>query len=308
MPTLETRVISGKGLVKLDPSSYDYKKAKIITVYATVVRRATNEYLNFAYNPPRSRYATLVYLRDGYVLKEVPMEFGYQAMDWYPEMSAQTLLAVECAYDGILTSFANLGTALGLTVTGVVDQIKDWTWTNLFFDQIKVVCYADTAIRIVVESKLYDLCTDQVGKEAEPPPPPPPSPPPVAPGTPLQDTDIPLSEPYEGEDDNGDTVPHPIDVVPEPPEFPQGERCVAYRVNYYVNSNTGGNLDGYQDHYGEIEFVGQDPDNPNRLIVTSHGQRITPGSPCYPSPVTYGASSSSAGLNMDTFSYTITPL
>lgn len=308
MPTLETRVISGKGLVRLDTSSFDYKKAKILTVYAAVVRRATSEYLNFAYNPARSRYCTLNFMRNGHVVRSEAMEFDYQLWDWYPEPSAQTMLAVQCSYDGLLQSFANLGTALGLVVTGVTDQIAEWEWTNLFFDEIKVVCYADTAVRVVVESKPYDLCADQVDKEGEPPPPPPPNPPSVPQGTPLQDTDIPLSEPYEGEDDNGDTIPHPIDVPVEPPEFPQGNRCDRYSVTVSATRTDGFGFSDTSSFFGEIVFIGFDPSNLNSVIVISHGLVITPGSPCVPEEITTQVFGSSSGFIPDSLSYVITPI
>lgn len=307
MPTLEERVISGKGIVKMPLNSKDYTQAKIITVYCTVVRRATSEYLNFAYNPARSRYCTLNFMRKGHVIMSASMEFGFQSWDFYPEISAQTLYAVECAYAGILQTFVNLGNALALIPYVVANNIEDWVHTNLLFDEIKVVCYADTAVRISVRSSKFNLCPDQEEKEPDDPPPPPPNPPPVPPGTPLTDTDTPLSEPYDGEDDDGDTVPHPIDEVPPVPEFPQGERCVKYYV--YVSCRTATSnfpVTTTAQLFGEIEDIFLSEDN-TQVKVTCYGEWATPFVFCPDSLQDKLVLSASEGFNPDTLEYTITP-
>lgn len=230
MPTLETRFVSGKGVVILDVDADDYAQAKVITVFAEVIRPPTNKYANYNYNPERSRYANLVFLRDGYVVRVEPMEFERQSWTTAPDISAQSLYAIECAYAGILLSFANLGAALGVVPVSVTNQIENWEHTILFFDTIKIVCYADTAIKVVVESNAYDLCPEQSDKRGDPPPPPPPPPTKYPAGTPLSDTDTPTSEPYEGENDNGDTVPYPGDAY-EPPPIP-GRTCVIRTVEW----------------------------------------------------------------------------
>jgi len=114
MATLATRVISGKGLVRLDLDAPAWKRGKVLTTYATVVREPFNQYLNFNYNPPRSRYAQLVFLRNGYVQFIRNLEFKYQMWDDTPDMSAQSMYAIQCAYAGILQTFFNLGNALVL--------------------------------------------------------------------------------------------------------------------------------------------------------------------------------------------------
>jgi len=309
MATLATRVISGKGLVRLDLDAPAWKRGKVLTTYATVVREPFNQYLNFNYNPPRSRYAQLVFLRNGYVQFVRNLEFKYQMWDDTPDMSAQSMYAIQCAYAGILQTFFNLGNALALPSISVTNHIEDWLHINLLFDEIKVVCYADTAVRIVVESISYDLCPEQEDKEGFPPPPPPPNPPPVPPGTPLQDSDVPLSDPYDGENDDGDTVPHPIDVVEEPPEFPQGERCARYYITYSFQPVGGGaRVEGSQPHFGEIEYVGINPDDNTLGLIVSHGLILTPGSPCLSGLGSYNAGSSSAGIEPGSFEYTIVPL
>ena len=307
MATLETRIISGKGLVKMPLNDKNFTQAKIITVFCSVVRRATNEYLNFAYNPPRSRYCTLSFIRAGYVIHTASMEYAQQSYDFYPEISAQTLYAVECSYAGVLQSFINLAANLGATWITIEDHIKNWVHTNLMFDEIKVVCYADTAVQITVVSQKFDLCEEQEDKDPVPPPAPPSTVPSVSPGTPLQDADVPLSDPYSGADDDGDTVPHPIDVVPEPPEFPQGERCTRYHLYAKCYYNPGASfLETYVDVHGEIEDAGVSEDGISAYVIC-HGELVTPYSPCSPTPVYKQLMSASAGLIADTFEYSITP-
>jgi len=245
MANLPKRVISGKGIYQLDHSTDDIKKAKIITLYVDVIRHPTSEYLNLAYNPGRGRFATLNFFKDGYLLESHPLEFPKQQFRWYPEPSAQTLYAVECSYAGVLQTFFNLGNALALPSISLVDNIKDWNHTDLFWDVCKIVCYADTALQVYVGTSAFDLCPDQTSKQPDPPPPPPVDPPPpnVPKGSPLgSGTNPPVSSPYTGEDDGGDTVPFPgdSDVPPTPPPLVQKYNVIVfwYASNALDNGRT----------------------------------------------------------------------
>lgn len=231
MPTLETRVISGKGVLKLDKTTSNYKKAKVVTVYADVIRPPTSEYINYAYNPPRSRYATLNFFRKDYLIASFPLEYPQQSWDFYVDPAAQALYAVECSYAGVLQSIANLGAALGAVPTAITNQIKDWNHVALLFDTIKVVCYTDTAIKLVASSVNFDLCADQQDKEPKDPPPPPPPPTKYPPGTKLKDTEDPASEAYDSDTDGGDTEPYPDDAEVPPPPNPEGTWRFIFRGN-----------------------------------------------------------------------------
>jgi hypothetical protein len=306
MAVLETRNISGRGLLRLSASDNDYKKAKIFTLYIDVIRRPTNEYLNVVYNEPESRYAIIRLYRGGYCIRTIKLATLHEAFDFYLDPAAQALYAVECAYDGILQSFANLGTALGLTVTSVVDYIKDWNHTDLMWDEAKVVCYNDTAIRMTVRTNAYDLCPEQEDKQGDPPPPPPPTKPSVPPGTPLAGTDNAVDPPYEGEDDGGDTIPYPDDVTPPPPEFPQGIQCTAYAISIYWT------IQGFRQTrtvvvYGKVEFVGLDPSNLNDFISVDYGDPRAPGAQCLSSPRRFVMVSSSMGFDAGGQGYSIAP-
>ena len=200
----------------LDINSLNYNQAKILTVYCTVIRPPLSPALNFNYNPARSRYATLVFLRNGYVIDERPLEYTYQAFDFAYDIEAQALYAIEAAYAGILQSFINLAANLNATWITVVDQIAAWNHSTLFWDEVRVVCYADTAIRLVVSSTPYNLSTEQSTKLGDFPPEVPANPTIYPPGTDLSTTDTPVSPPYDGVNDNGNTVPYAGDISTTP--------------------------------------------------------------------------------------------
>ena len=309
MATLASRVISGRGLLRLDPSSNDYKRAKIFTLYADVIRRPLSEFNNYNYNPPESRYATLRFMRNGYVVRTEVLNVSKGSWDFYLDPAAQVLYAVECAYAGILETFFNLGNALSLPSISVTNNIENWNHVDLMWDEVKVVCYADSAVQLKVSTNSYDLCPEQQDKEPDPPPPPPQDPPPpvITPGTPLSEENTPVSPPYEGEDDNGDTVPYPLDV-PEEEEFPQGNRCDIYQVyaRCYYSPGTAF-LETTVIVYGEIEafvFI----EGNTALYVSCHGERVTSGSPCYPAITGVLMLSASSGFLPETLEYTIAPL
>lgn len=247
MAKLVERNISGRGIVRIDKDSSDVKESRIISVSTSVLRYPTNRYINNNYNPTRSRYGTMNFMREKSVLLSVPIEFDNQVLDFPPESCYQNIYALICVYDGILRSFANLGTALGLTVIQEENRIKGFRHNDSLFDEIKIVCYADTAITVSVYSVPFDLCEDEQGNTTPTPPPAPEPPYPneepgggrVPVGSPLTG-DKAVSPAYDGEDDDGDTVPFPGDepTPVEPP--PEGGSCVQYLVVVsYTQVSTG---------------------------------------------------------------------
>jgi hypothetical protein len=216
---VESRTISGKGVLKVPAG---VTRIRYFTLYADVLRDPTSPYLNLNYNPPRSRYATLTFLRDGYVQFEHTLDYQRQVWDFVADYTSQNLIALKCAYDGILKSFVNLGTALGAIPTSVTDTIKDYEYLVLLFDEIKIVCYADTGIQLKLYTTANDTCDPDKDKPKKPPPPPPPKPK-IPPGQPIPDIDFPYSpreEPYSKYGDGGDTFPNSLDVSNQPPPPP----------------------------------------------------------------------------------------
>lgn len=305
MATLETRIISGKGLLKI-PASDDLNKAKRITLFCDVIRLPFNGYYNTAYNPPKGRYATINLFKGDYLVQELIVEYPARQWDFYPDPAAQTLYAVKCSYAGILQTFFNLGNALSLPSISVTNNIEDWFHTDYWWDTAKVVCYSDSALRLVVESEPFLLCPDDEEASKQPPPPPPEPPTDVPPGTTLGEGNYPVSDPYEGADDNGDTQPYPGDeyYVP-PPEFPQGTRCTPYSVSVTASKNGGGTDTDTSPFFGEIVYIGINPSNSTEVIVISHGLTFTSCSTPEVTTVVFGFS---GGYVAGSVTYTITPI
>ncbi len=210
------RLVSGKGVVKL-PKQDEAAKIRYLILYADVARDPINRYLNYNYNPPKGRYATMTFLRNGYVIDERTLDYEKQSWDGVQDIAGQALIAVKCAYSGILQTFINLGLALALPPISVTDTIKDYESLYLSWDEIRVKCYADTAVRFRLYTKDYDTCEPDKDKQDRPLPPPPP-PPKVPAGTPLE-----VDPPYdEDTSDDGNTDPFEDDTIPEPPpEYPE---------------------------------------------------------------------------------------
>lgn len=211
---IQQRNISGKGILRVPT---DARKNRAYILYASVFRRPLNEYENRSYNPHRSRYGTLVFLREDYVIGSCPIEYRKQAFDGVNDISGQTLLAVKCAYEGVLESIFRLSVNLagtpgsvGLTPVNYTNGIADYLNLRLAWDECRLVCYADTAIQLSLYRLVYDVC-DEVEDEDIPPPVPDPIPE-VPQGTPIEGID----PPYDDEDDDGNSVPFPADVPPLP--------------------------------------------------------------------------------------------
>lgn len=224
---IQERKISGKGLLKV-PTDKDKNRAYVL--YASVIRQPKNAYKNFHYNPPRSRYGFLTFLRAGYVTHNASIEYEQQVYDGVNDIAGQTLLALKCVNNAILQSILNLSVALSATPGGQGLQpinydnvIKEYTNLRLAWDECRLVCYADTAINLRLYRLKYDVCNLDFD-DMPPIPPPPPLPPPVPPGTPI----LTISEPYipsetPGEGDEENTKPFPGDTPPEPiPPPPPG--------------------------------------------------------------------------------------
>lgn len=217
MAILEERTISGKGTLRLPPTD-DLRQARIVSVYALVIRPPTNEYVNRKYNPVKSYYATLQFLRGGYVQFTAEMQYFTQVWDFTPDPVFAAIYALQCSEAALRLGLADIGSS------APASSIAEWRHTNMLWDEIKVVCYADTAIALQVVTQPYDVCVpldEEDPPDDPPPPPPPPDPasPPVPPGQPLgEGNDFFPSPPYDDEDsDGGDTAPFPGDQYEPPP-------------------------------------------------------------------------------------------
>lgn len=282
--TIQERNISGKGVLRV-PS--DYSKSRLRILYCSVFRKPKAEYLNFNYSPPRSRYAWLTFWRNGYVVGDAALEFPSQSFDGVTDITSQNLIAIKCMYEGILQSFVNLTNALaatpgglGLTYISTDDLIKDYEYLNLSWDEVRVVCYADTAINFKLVALPHDTCDPLKDRPRKPPPPPPP-PPPVPPGTPLTN----LDPPYEDESNPDNfTEPYPGD---DNSPFPIGEECQQYDVSIIVNTFGGESIPLTFRLFGIIGGVGIGGEGSFVYIIAQGGRdSVDPVSPtCLPEQV-----------------------
>lgn len=287
------RIISGSGLLRLPPSE---SAVRYYSILVDVIRLPIDINRSFRYNPFRQRFATAVFLRGRYVVDEQAIDYTNRRFDFLINEPGQVLLALKCSHGQVLSVLAGGGTP----ELSVIDTFSN---LSMIWDEVRFVCHSTTALKVSLYQDVYDQCGDEYREKSPPPPPLPPVP--DGENTPIAD----ISPPYPEDDEV--TAKNPIDEYfePEPPEFPQGEPCVAYRINYsFLTVGSGVPVEGVQDHYGEIFYIGINPENPNQNIITSQGQRITPGSPCLATPATYNAGTASAGIVPGSVEYTITPL
>lgn len=229
---VQSRKISGKGILKVPDEALEARAWGLI---ATVDRLPINSYLNNDYNPPQQKFGTLTFLRDENVIRTEDIVFQNQSWDIYPPYDIQNFLALKCAYQGILQTFANLGNALSLPPIILTNQIKEWDYLVNYADTIQVVCWSSTVLILDLYTQDTISCDDEVNKKPKKPPKPPESPPPPKPPTqgvpptpniPTPDPDI--SPPYDPDPndptgstgDGGKTKPYSGDGNPTPP--PQG--------------------------------------------------------------------------------------
>lgn len=262
---IQKRLLSGKGVLKVPT---DVVKNRYTVLYCTVIRKPKNPYLNNNYNPPRGRYGTLVFLRQGYVIDSKPIEYEKSAFDGINDICGQTLNAVKCAYSGTLQSIYNLAVSIagtpggiGLTPTTIDNSIEDYTNLRLAWDECRYVAYADTAVELQLWRQKYDICEE--GNDNDQPPPPPDAPhEPVPPGTPIYDID----DPYDDEtSDDGNTQPYPGD---EPPP-PEGSACSIYQIVYtYKNTLNATVTQTFNYAYGEVGLIA-------RRVLGEHGESVS---------------------------------
>lgn len=207
---IQNRLVSGKGVLKV-PSNQLTNRS--YSLFLQVVRRPKQEYLNLNYNPSKSRYANLLFLKDDYVVKEYALEYLKARINEEPDKCGQTLIAVKCAYQGLLQSFVNQNLALGLTVTGVTNSITGYTILSLPWNEIRIVCYADTAVQMRLYAEPYAACDNNYISPSSGAPNPP-EPTIFSPGTPISASNG-LSPPYDyASNDGGNTSPYPGDTIP----------------------------------------------------------------------------------------------
>lgn len=227
--TIENRTISGVGLLRIPETELNYRQ---YSLFAQIIRKPTNEYLSFEHSPPQGFYARITFLKSGSVITRHDMRYPKEKLIFVPDPPNQNLIAIQCSYQGVLESFVNLGTQLGLILPTLVNEIEDWKALPLPWDEIQVACYSDTAIAFTLKAIEYDVCNEDYPEPQEEPEPPEEETP-IPPGTPIE-----ISPPYE---DDEITNKAPIDEEFIPPEdLPTGIACDRYQVDFtWTEAGTG---------------------------------------------------------------------
>ena len=221
MPELELveeRLISGVGVLRVPLGTLDGRYYRLCI---DVIRQVPQPFESFKYTPTRSRYCTLSFMRDGYVIQEETVDYKKRCFDFVSDIAGLARIAIKCMYKGLLETFVNLGNALILIPFVVDDKIADYEHLNLFWDEVLVTCEGTTAVQV----RLFILNHADDCESSDPfRPPPPPNPlPEVPPGTGIGNISLPYDlDPF--------TRPNELDEdVPTPPE---GEECAIYRIDY----------------------------------------------------------------------------
>lgn len=278
---LVERIISGRGTLRVPSNA---RKLRYLRLFIDVIREPRNLYGNFDWNPAQFLYSRIAYRRDRYVQSFELQRYRRESRTVVLDDSGQTLLAIKCAYAGILQSFVNLiggisGTpgGIGIFVTSVENRITDFKPLQLSWDEVLFFCYADTALQVRLFGCDYDQCPEEDTENDNPPPPPPPRTP-VPPGTPITD----ISDPYDDEDSD-DTAPFSGDTRPENPDLP-GELCTAYELTIRVFAEgafvqpTPDFRDFVTALYGPVEIEVRQSAEVNAVITLSRG--AYPGTGC----------------------------
>lgn len=205
----ETRVISGRGLfvVPVDDN------LRHLYLYANIVRFPVVDWSSSKFNPDKSEYAKITWMRENYVLREDAVNYQNQRFEWACDPSATGYIAtaLACIHSSIVDYLGYGFGALGVPPPVPGDPIYVEPLRDAPTD-IKIVCRGDTAI----EFQLWKLDYDYACPEGAPTPKPPPDPPqpiPDPPGTPRDD----IAPPYSPPSDDGDTEPYDGDDNPVPP-------------------------------------------------------------------------------------------
>lgn len=214
---IDERIISGVGLLRI-PKDEKYRD---FVIYAQVIRKPTSEFLNLDWFPPKGLYGRITLRYQEYVVDSFLMEFENFAHRLTSDISAQNLIAINCAYAGVLQSIFNLADCISECVPfNITNNVELMQSLQLTPDEFIVSCQTNSAIAL----QLYALEYVQCGDESLQPPPPPP-PPPNFEQRPSGERIADISPPYDDSDDVTD--PNLLDEQ-DPgiqPDYPVGNDC-----------------------------------------------------------------------------------
>ena len=229
----EERIISGIGSLRVpDVATIRYARLNI-----DVVRMVTEPHLSKKFTPNRSRFCTLSFMKNGYVIAEEVVDYRQRQFDWQPGLWHQNLAGIQCSYEGLLQSFFNLGVALQLQPVTKENDVAPWRPINTFWDEVQVTCEGTTAVQLRLYIQALEDCDGQDDNIPDEPPPPDLPDPLIPPFFPIE-----VSPPYDPDDPDEPYAPLPTDLPqePEPPE-PEGGDCQSWRITLSYIRNDGVN-------------------------------------------------------------------
>jgi len=230
---LETRTISGRGLFQVPPSD-DYRH---FYLYVDVIRLPRVNFSSSKWNPDRSEYAKITWLKDEYVTREDVLHYEHQRFEWAVDPTGYLATSMACMHAGVLGYLDYL--APFVLAPPLIPDPTNPIYTRPLKNiptSIKIVCRGDTAITASLYFLEYDVACDS--GTPNPKEPPEKNPPPQQPEyAPIGD----ISPPYEDPDDNGDTQPYSGDESAPVDPLPDGEQItvrIVYQINPYPGFNS----------------------------------------------------------------------
>lgn len=272
---LETRTISGRGLFQVPPSD-DYRH---LYLYVDIIRLPRVNFSSSKWNPERSEYAKITWLKDEYVIREDVLHYEHQRFEWAVDPTGYLATSMACMHSAVLAYFDYL--APFVAAPPLPPSPGDPIFTEPLKNvptSIKIVCRGDAAIT----ASLYHLDYDVACSEGEPSPkePPPKNPPPQQPEyAPIGD----ISPPYDEPNDGGDTQPYFGDESAPVDPLPDGEQ-ITVRLVYAITGYPGFNTEDIR-MYTPIVNVYKDG---GKIKIDAFGAVGLPGTPT-PAVSTYVA-------------------
>lgn len=229
---IQEKTISGVGNVQYPlPATTGYREYKL---YGSVIRLPAQEYANLKYPVAKRYYGKILFLFRDYVVAEAQLNFRDFLYTQRPDETLQNLIAIKCAYAGILDSFYNLAAGFGFPIITRLDLIRDFAPLSLSYDRVVISCYDACAIRL----SLHGLFPDSCNFDSQDPPPRPPDV--NRPATFLPPTSpVSVSPDEGGEKESGYYDPYILDVPPRKDDLP-GESGVCYTVTVRVFADSFG--------------------------------------------------------------------
>ena len=292
----ETRRIENYGILKLLPVE---RGATELIITADVIQIPYSEYVNLKTNPFKSHYGYVCLMHKEYVLEVIDIQFRRQIIAYRNRHLVQLAWQEYC---NSKTIAQQLGAPLPDTnvdyAIWLCDELRfrlePGVILNVFKSHISPITCGSGGI---VEP---ELAANPPGIPESPVAPPPPSSP--------EEDKIPLSSPYEGDDDNGNTY---VRDIPQPPPTNEN-RGYKLSVSYSQQSPSGNPTPINYDTYvcGPVSYETEPMSGyPGReqLFITARGMSPTPIPDCgSTAPITRYASDNF--IIVGTLSVAIAPL